>query len=947
MAQGPRIKVEADLSSFSAEIEKMKAQVASLGEQLRTESGKANFNFAGSKKELDGLLSQCEKLTKALDSGDKKSAQYAKNLKSMSAALADAAKVSARLESAGSSSNSNTSQYFRNYATETRTESSDVAIQRDRERTQSQVERDRQARTNRLLGGVMRIGGAVGGSVIGGGGNYANLGGLVGGMLPGPLGLVGGMVGGSIDKHMGSAKAEMVAFSELTRRIGDVNASFSGLQDAVRFSVSAFAISSEEAAKLAVNFTKLTAVGDTGLIAKAIGTSVSAAKQFGIGSDSANEFFSKSTLLGSTKNQNDFNRTMTILAESARKGGISPKMEELMSSITGMMSSSSSRSLMVGSIGSYADALATGSALPYAGLSKTPGGVASLINQFSDFTASNGGSQDVQEHRTRALMMGFPGLDPKWFSRLRQAGTMEDPAALFSPESPGYNGQDAKGRAEYDEAYGAIKRSGLTIGQAVAKYLDTLGLGAAERDAAFGSMTGAGPIKGSALEEIINSPKKWGELEAKLDSFGVSKDQQGKYAGRYAELNQGGSAGAIAYYDRLKKDNLLDKDLQKEGDKLTGSEKEKFIYNKVVPSQADDEGYQMQKSDLQLQNEISKNLGDLIGIETDARNALIELVRGLVPKSDFARKMDEKELESIKKGIPESGKNLTGSTDHPLDWEPMKKRVDDDLLKIRSASTSSSKKAAYENLMEKLHDEPGSYPAESVQWAQQAYRGEPSTAQELNPATVDNSPATQPAGPGYSGSGYAKKLGDAIKKRNPNMSDADIAAIVGNSSHETAGFKVFNDPNSGDKRGHDTRGVIGAFHWRGKRNKDFADSLNGRDPSDIDANADYFTKEFNDAYYSKTRDAMMGKSDLAGKVIAFERGFEVSGSGGDSSRISRANDFYNDQLPEGHKSTQQAQNVNMHAQAEIIVKNEQGRELGRAAPIFSTTRRPMQAGVKS
>ena len=49
---GPRIKVEADLSSFDAQIQQLKNSISQLGEKLRTESGKADLNFSGPQKQL-------------------------------------------------------------------------------------------------------------------------------------------------------------------------------------------------------------------------------------------------------------------------------------------------------------------------------------------------------------------------------------------------------------------------------------------------------------------------------------------------------------------------------------------------------------------------------------------------------------------------------------------------------------------------------------------------------------------------------------------------------------------------------------------------------------------------------------------------------------------------------------------------------------------------------
>lgn len=935
----PTIKVSADLSSFEQELSKCSSLINDLGSSLKTASGKneLNMTFGLARAEVDKLTAQFNKMLSVLEKSDKTSAQYIKHLKETQKVAKDLATVTAKAEQLGDL-NPKSSTRFSNLEGGFRQESEDMssakALEADRAKTAAKLESDRQETSRRWGNRAASLLSFAGGAALGGGGGYAaggsGIGGLIGSAfgLPGKLigSALGGLAGGAIDKTHDTAKNELIALSELTRRIGDVNASFSGLRDSIRHSVSEFAISNEEAAKLAINFSKLTAVGDTGLIAKAIGTSVSAAKQFGIDAGSANEFFSKTTLLGSTKNQNDFNRTMVILAESARKGGISPKMEELMASITGMMSGSASRSLMTGSIGGYADVLAAGSALPYAGLSKNPGSVASLINQFSDFTSSNGGDQGVKDHRTRALMMGFPGLDPKWFSRLRQSGTMEDPSALFSPDSPGYKGQDSKGRSEYDSAYSAIKRSGLTVGQAVAKYLDTLGLGAAERDAGFGAMTGTGPIKGSALEEIINSPKKWGKLEEKLDSFGVSKDMQGKYAGRYAELNAGGSGAANAYYEKLKKDNILDKDLQKEGDNLTGKDKEKFIYSQVVPSQADDVGYQMQKSDLQLQNDISKNLGDLIIIETASKQFLLGILNSVT--TDASKSINADIAEKFKIGFPFSGKDMEGN--HGVGKTAMT-RVNRYLSQIDNASTQHEKDRLYNELRDSVQSEPDYYPAETLQWLDKSMHfGESEKDKEkrqLSGINGDNTPATQPAGPGYMSNVAQARAPSEYDKFFNKYSlkygiDPRLSKMIG--VHESGlNPNAISDKHSYGIMQHNNK------YW-GERG---LNDSNWNDPeTNIAAGVKYYAGL--KKRYGSDESALyhyMGKGQVA---TDYSRNV-----------MSEYGELKNDQLPEGHKSAQTVQNVNVTVSGQFDL-NQNGQNIARSQPIFTTTRRPMQAGVK-
>jgi len=419
-------KINIDASSAQAEIDKLKAKVDELNASLAAGSSSKNqYTFEGSKKQLDSLLKSAEKLLSVLDSGDKKSKQYAASLKSAASALADAGKTASRLETAGDSQNSHVSGYFRQASSELNGDHAGLAIQQQRDQTQQRLDNEEQSRRDRISKRMMGMVGAVSGSLANGGGGYSQLLSNLGGLLPGPMGFAAGQAGGFagklIDQNMGSAKREMSSYSQLTRMIGDTSASFLGLQDAVRFSVSAFAVSNEAAAEMAKNFTKLTGVTDKDAIAKAVGSAASLGQQFGIENSKAADFLGNSTLNGITKTQNDVNRVMIQLAETARRGGVSSQMESFMENISGMISRSAGNTFTSQSVGGYADVLASGSSLPYAGLAHNTGGVAALINQASQFNSSNSGGDAVQEQRIRALNDALPGLG-KWQPALRAFG---------------------------------------------------------------------------------------------------------------------------------------------------------------------------------------------------------------------------------------------------------------------------------------------------------------------------------------------------------------------------------------------------------------------------------------------------------------------------------------------------------------------------------------------
>jgi hypothetical protein len=322
----PKIKVEADLSSFDAELNKLKTAIAQVGDALKTETGKAHFNFDGSQKELNALLTQTDKVTAALEKGNKASKQYARDLKALQEAMAGAAKVAAKLENLGDTKSNQASNYFRNYSGELTEDyhgaSYQNALQRDRER-QAQ---ERHAQQTKWANHAAKFAGFVGGAVMGGGGGYSMLGAKLGSMLPGPFGKVGGeiggIIGGAADRTIGPARQESVLYSELRRSIGSTTNDFASLRDSVRSVIDGLGVTDNEAANLAKQFAKTASLSDDSVkdIARGVGTSSGFAHGYGIAPEQATAFFANMRLNGNANNDKDSRRLALMIGERRHHG---------------------------------------------------------------------------------------------------------------------------------------------------------------------------------------------------------------------------------------------------------------------------------------------------------------------------------------------------------------------------------------------------------------------------------------------------------------------------------------------------------------------------------------------------------------------------------------------------------------------------------------------------
>lgn len=934
-----KIKVEADLSNVSAEVDNLKTKIDQLGNKLKSDAGKVDLNFSGAKKDLDSLIAQADKLTAALDKGDKKSASYVKNLKAAADAMAQAAKVAAKLENAGTSTNNKTSNYFREYSGELHQESSSLAnqnaIEREKEKFRQKLENERHAENTKWAGRAAKFAGFVGGSMLGGGGGYAKLGAGVGSILPGPLGLVGGAIGGAIggaaDRFINPNKAEAKSYSELTRMIGTTTASFEGLRDTVRYSVSSFAIANTEAAELAKNFVKLTSETGSELIGKAIGASVGLAQQYGFSSGRASEFFGTTQLLGASKNSADLQRITVQLAETAKRGGISPKMEEFLSSITGMIQRSASNTLTSQSVGGYADILAGGTSLNYAGLSKSPGGVAELINRASA-TASAGGAQGEasQEQLTRALFDMAPGISGKWHASIKGFGLFDDLTKGFDKDSSIYG--NAKTDEDRQEILGISEQlKGKKLFNAYADRAKVMAHGDYSRELGiFGALTGMNPQQSAALLQIGNSKSGYGGLEKQLDSFGIDKATQSKYAGRYAELSAGGDGAAKKYFEKLKSEKILSKDLVDEGNKLSGKDLEAFIYKKAVPSQLDDPGLQYQKSSLDLENQMSSSLDKLVSIESDAREVLMSIYKAF-GGSDFLK---ERRIAEVKSGVELSGKSAAGGdSENWWDGSNDKSYIDNGLDKILTARSPEARKAAYEELMSNAKKSPVYYPAETAELAMKAYRmGSPDGKLASSPGDESKEqPATIPAGPGYTGGSKQ----DFINKMRPY---ADMAGkTLGVSPSVLLAQSGLETGWGGSVNGNNFFNIKADKGWHGKRLKGYRAYDTPKDSFE-----DYATFiQSNPRYGTALK--------YAGNSDRYVQELQKAGYAEDRHYAEKIGGIYDsiDQMPDGHikaqRSSQQDVRVTVNGSFDL---NQNGQRIASAAPVFTTSRgRPVQAGV--
>jgi hypothetical protein len=751
MANNPKVKVDADLSSVESELASLQQTVIQLGELLKTQSGKAHFNFDGAQKELNALLARAEKLTEALNKGEKNSAKYAKNLKAAEEAMAKAAKVAAKLEDAGTSKTNKVSGYFHDYAAELADERAATerknAKAKEREAEESRALRDAQARNSKWAGRATKLAGIVGGSIVGGGGTYANMGSLVGSAF-GPIGnFLGGMVGGTADRFISPAREEARIYSELRRMVGSTTTDFESLRDSVRSVVHGLGVTDNEAANLAKQFAHIAGLtGDANAaVPTSIGTSAGFAQGYGLSPDQAVSFFAQMRLAGSTNNDKDNRRLAMLIGESVSRGGTSAKMDEVLAAISGFVARSSQQMMTAPNVGQYSSYLASLTGSAYSGIKGNPNSAAQLMGMM-DAGVTNGGTlgEASQYHWLMARQSAFKGMSAMDNSLMQTAGATGDLAKLFAPGSPAYDNANAEARAQMDRTRESILSSGYRNNfQAGMAHIKSISGGNSYlENANFRGMFGGNPQQAAALMQLMQKDPGLGDFEKQLSRYGIGLDNVNvSQIASFSQLLGGGEKAMAAQYEKLLGSGKLSKAELDSADKIManggyGEEFKKLLFKLTAKYDADD-GLKSQTTQIDISNKIQEQMSTLVGIETDSREYLLRILDRFGGADPIVDRM----LTNFKEGAPESGNNLAGGKGI---GRMAMHEVDRNLKEIGLAGTQQERDRLYIDFMSKVQRHPDYYPAETEAWLKKARGGHEVRSSKSVPGP-DNELPTIPA----------------------------------------------------------------------------------------------------------------------------------------------------------------------------------------------------------
>ena len=282
----------------------------------------------------------------------------------------------------------------------------------------------------------LRAAGPVGGVAAGalGTGMSAGIGAGLMGLFGGILALgVGKMVGSGME-NMGKAEDNAVALDRLKRSLGDVGASFKGLQETVEGTSKNLRITYGEGSKLATDYARLanldarqvTDIGDE------LKTGVGLSRAFGLDPSQGVGVMGQMRGMRVTTDTQESRRFALLIGETIGKSGAFAKAGEVMDAISSFATNQARGTLGVGNIGGFTGALSSmiGSGIP--GLD--PAGAGSLLMRVNAALAAGGAKGEASQFFTGRLG-ARRGMDVFDTQLWREGGAFSTADSTFNGDS--------------------------------------------------------------------------------------------------------------------------------------------------------------------------------------------------------------------------------------------------------------------------------------------------------------------------------------------------------------------------------------------------------------------------------------------------------------------------------------------------------------------------------
>lgn len=659
-----KIKVDADLTSFESELNKVKQSVAKINAALQ---GGGNVSGSAASKELDALIKRADKLTATIEKLNKAGAINSKQAGDAAKHFDTMARAAARLEKHADVKEAWASSWLRESAGE--------------QRIRQQLIRSQPAQSgfnNKLVGGAS----AIAGSLIGGGNVGSSFGAMAGGLvgrLGGPVGTIigsaiGGALGGRSSSGLSDAKQTAITFSDTRHSLGALTTDFSTLRDTVQNLVGGLGIAHSEAANLAKQFVKTANVTSEqfGDIGESLKTSVGFGRGYGLDPSQSAGFFGTMRQFGVTKNDTDNRRLALMIGESVARGGNNAKMAEVLSSVGNYVSIATRRSLSDVNAGGYLSILNSMTGTGIAGLKNDPSNAAAIIGQadqaFRQGGALGEGSRNFLLH---ALSKSNPNMTAMDLDLLLGQGLFGSSSKAFGRDSAAFTAADAYGDERLKAHYSNLAGNDQINLSTVMRELERESGGSAEMMMkSLKGVLGMTDEGAAAFYTAYKNDPGMGNLQKVLAGAGIGPEGlNAKAVGSLADI-AGASPERLDQIWMGLMNKASDKDIKGVESVLSehGAGSEQFrdailrLSNKIDNT---DPGDQSRKLQADLNNSIqglTENFvgvgKELIGVMTDLNAMFKPLIGWLAGKFGFADELIGDTKTKVSEGIGSLSKKI-------------------------------------------------------------------------------------------------------------------------------------------------------------------------------------------------------------------------------------------------------------------------------------------------
>lgn len=456
---------------------------------------------------------------------------------------------------------------------------------------------------------------------ITGAARFAGLAG-VGALGLGALGLVRGTMG-----QIGSAQDEAIGYTDLRRSIGLTAADFEGLRTSVRAATDGLGVAYNESQRLAEQFVRTSGtISGSRAVFEGVHVSSAFARGYGINPALATQLFGTAGRFGERNNR----RLALLIGEAVGKSNLSSKLPEVLSSLSGYLSSAGTASLSRPNAAGFLDMLSSLSTTGITGLTGNPAGSMSIMMAVDDALRRGGAAGEASKNFSLGLYSRMaPGFNAFDMGLVNAQGAFGTFAGAFGPESAAYKMAKARGDAGLMREYlGLSKIDGTILGHQMSGLISEYGGNTRGLMSAVAAHFGTSAPGAAALITAPQSKGGFGSFEQRLLAAGVDTSSMNpKRIARLAELVYGDNEAIRSQKDKLLAMSGLSE--RERSSLLTGTSDDQRSALLRLTERYDmrDPGDQARQAQIDMANQMQELVTGLLPAVNTIKEGIVDLVR--------------------------------------------------------------------------------------------------------------------------------------------------------------------------------------------------------------------------------------------------------------------------------------------------------------------------------